>query len=228
MSRSVALLICLVGGLTMLVSPFLPMATGWANDVTDWFNILAAMAFVLGGGSLLKVQLMRLSARGPGWGYSAVTLLAFIVTLWVGLGKVGVVADPSAPTVAWSGKPDDEGSAFWWIYLYVMTPITSTLFAVLVLRRERGVPRVPREEPRGHAAAGHGVRDPARPHVRRRGAHGMAARLGERAAAGESGRHHHGCLQHRWQPRDHHRDRAGRRLDRHPPHARSRSQLPRG
>ena len=69
MSRSVALLICLVGGLTMLVSPFLPMATGWANDVTDWFNILAAMAFVLGGGSLLKVQLMRLSARGPGWGY---------------------------------------------------------------------------------------------------------------------------------------------------------------
>jgi hypothetical protein len=74
---------------------------------------------------------MRLSARGPGWGYSAVTLLAFVVTLWVGLGKVGVVADPSAPAVAWSGKPDDEGSAFWWIYLYVMTPITSTLFAVL-------------------------------------------------------------------------------------------------
>ena len=131
MSRSVALLICLIGGLTMLVSPFLPMATGWANDVTDWFNILAAMAFVLGGGSLLKVQLMRLSARGPGWGYSAVTLLAFVVTLWVGLGKVGVVADPSAPMVPWSGKPDDEGSAFWWIYLYVMTPITSTLFAVL-------------------------------------------------------------------------------------------------
>jgi len=131
MSRSIALLICLVGGLTMLVSPFLPMATGWANDVTDWFNILAAMAFVLGGGSLLKVQLMHLSARGPGWGYSAVTLVAFIVTLWVGLGKVGVVADPSAPAVAWSGKADDEGSAFWWIYLYVMTPITSTLFAVL-------------------------------------------------------------------------------------------------
>ncbi|MEY4183496.1 MAG: hypothetical protein RLZZ217_2122 [Planctomycetota bacterium] len=122
MSRSIALLICLLGGLTMLVSPFLPMATGWANEVTDWFNILAAMAFVLGGGSLLKVQLMRLSARGPGWGYSAVTLLAFIVTLWVGLGKVGVVADASAPA---------EGSAFWWIYLYVMTPITSTLFAVL-------------------------------------------------------------------------------------------------
>ena len=68
-----------------------------------WFNILAAAAFILGGGSLLKMHLKKLSDRQAGWGYSGITLAAFLITLAVGLLKVG--STPSgASGAATSGK----------------------------------------------------------------------------------------------------------------------------
>ncbi len=130
-TRVVPGLICFLGGVIMVVSAFVPRASGWGEEVTVWFNIMAAMAFVLGAANLLKVQLQKLSSREAGWGYAAVILLAFVATLWFGFLKVGVAPDPIAPTNAWTGKYDDEGSAFWFIYAYAMSPITSTLFAAL-------------------------------------------------------------------------------------------------
>ena len=44
---------------------------------------------MLGGGSLLKLHLRRISDRATGWGYSAVTLAAFLGTLYVGVAKTG-------------------------------------------------------------------------------------------------------------------------------------------
>jgi len=131
MSRSVAVLIASLAGITMVLSKFLVPLGDAEVKVADWFNVLAAIAFVLGGANLLKMNLLAISARGPGWGYSAVTLAAFLATIGVGVLKVGVPPAAAFPNVPFSGEKDVAGSALWWLYEYAMSPITGTLFAML-------------------------------------------------------------------------------------------------
>jgi hypothetical protein len=89
MKRTVPLLITAVVGVVLIASRFIPSAQSWGESAAIWFDILAAVAFVLGGGNLMKLQLRKISDRRPGWGYAGVTLVAFIVMLSSGLGKLG-------------------------------------------------------------------------------------------------------------------------------------------
>ncbi|MGH7129316.1 MAG: hypothetical protein ACREIV_12160, partial [Planctomycetaceae bacterium] len=89
MKRTVPLIITALGGFVLIASYFVPATQGWGEAVAVWFDILASIAFILGGGSLLKQHLKKISDRAAGWGYSAVTLIAFLVTLTVGLLKFG-------------------------------------------------------------------------------------------------------------------------------------------
>ena len=90
MKRTIPLLITTLSGFILIFAYFIPATESWGEIVSIWFDILAAIAFVLGGGNLVKVQLQKISDRKPGWGYAAVTLLAFATTLVVGLLKMGV------------------------------------------------------------------------------------------------------------------------------------------
>jgi hypothetical protein len=90
MKRFIPLLITALGGFVLIVAFFIPAWQESGEVVAVWFDILASIAFLLGGGNLLKVHLKSMSDRKPGWGYSGVTLLAFLATLFVGLFKIGV------------------------------------------------------------------------------------------------------------------------------------------
>ncbi len=131
MARLVPLILTAVSGFVLIVAFFIPHAQGWGERVAEWFNILAAIAFVLGGGSLVKIHLRKISDRQAGWGYSAITLAAFLITLGVGLLKIGVPPAESYPDMAWSGTYSSEGSAFWWLYEFAFKPLTATMFALL-------------------------------------------------------------------------------------------------
>lgn len=131
MKRTLPLLITGVTGFVLLVAYFLPPLESWGDVAVTWFNILAAVAFVLGGGNLIKLNLQRISARRPGWGYAAVTLAAFLVTIAVGLAKVGVPPNEAFPGKVWSGEYRAEGSALWWLFEYVVTPLNQAMFALL-------------------------------------------------------------------------------------------------
>jgi hypothetical protein len=74
MSRTVAALVASIAGLVMVLTAFVQPLGFLGSAVVDWFNVLAAIAFVLGGANLLKMNLMKISAREAGWGYSAVIL----------------------------------------------------------------------------------------------------------------------------------------------------------
>ncbi len=89
MKRTVPLLITAVVGIIFIVSFFTPAAEFLGELAAVWFDILAGIAFILGGGNLLKIHLKKISDRQRGWGYSVVTLVAFLATLGVGLAKVG-------------------------------------------------------------------------------------------------------------------------------------------
>jgi len=89
MKRTVPLIITAVVGFVFIVSFFTPAAEFLGELAAVWFDILAGIAFVLGGGNLLKMQLKKISDRKAGWGYSLVTVVAFLTMLTVGLFKFG-------------------------------------------------------------------------------------------------------------------------------------------
>jgi len=129
--RLLPLWIAAIAGFTVIASNFIPQAMGMGDLVTDMFNVLAAVAYVLGAASIAKVHLTKVSAKRPGWGYSIVTLGCFAVTIVVGLLKIGVPPAPLSPDLAFSGSYSEQGGAIWWIYEYMISPITATLFALL-------------------------------------------------------------------------------------------------
>ena len=131
MKRTIPLLITSVVGFTLIGAYFVPYTQNWGESVAIWFDVLAAIAFILGGGNLLRTHLKRISDRGRGWGYSAIVLVAFLATLFVGLGKIGVAPSPQFPDHSWSGQYRQTGSAFWFMFQYAFQPLTSTIFALL-------------------------------------------------------------------------------------------------
>jgi hypothetical protein len=131
MKRTIPLLITALGGFVLIASYFIPPAQSWGENVSIWFDILSSIAFVLGGANLLMSHLKSISDRKSGWGYSAVVLVSFLGTLFIGLGKIGVHPSPQFPNMAWTGYYREMGSGFWFIYQYGYTPLTATLFAML-------------------------------------------------------------------------------------------------
>jgi len=131
MKRNIPLLITALGGFILILAYFIPATQNWGEVAAIWFDILASIAFILGGGNLLKIHLKKISDRSIGWAYSAITLAAFVITLFVGLGKVGVNPNPQYPEYALSGHYRETGSPFWWLYEYAFKPLTATMFAML-------------------------------------------------------------------------------------------------
>ncbi len=131
MKRIIPMWIAIIGGFAMMLSSFFPLAESAGEMFADVFNVVAAIAFVLGAGSLAKQHLQKLSRRDAGWGYSIITLGSFLITLFIGILKIGMHPNPSFPQAAYSGSNDAEGTAWSWIYEYMITPLTSTMFALL-------------------------------------------------------------------------------------------------
>ncbi len=95
MKRTIPLLITAFGGIVLVVAFFIPAFESWGEVASIWFDILAAIAFILGGGNLFKVHLKTISDRKKGWGFSAVTLGVFLLMLFLGLFKFDSHPSPS-------------------------------------------------------------------------------------------------------------------------------------
>lgn len=132
MSKTAPVVIAGLVGFLMIVAYFSPPLMPWRNITQEWYTIVAAIAVFLGGVNLCIHHLKKVSDREAGWGFSAVTLVSLAVTVAVGLLKVGVVPDTIEHLDHhWSGQFQQEGSAFWWIFQYVFSPILSTMFGLL-------------------------------------------------------------------------------------------------
>ena len=131
LKRSIPLLIAAIVGFLLIATYFIPKTEQWGADAMEMFIILAAAAMVLGAGNLLLMNLSKISNRSEGWGYAAITLIAFFVVLYIGMFKIGAMPTPSAPDNAWTAPVIQEGAPFWWIYQYCLVPLTATMFAML-------------------------------------------------------------------------------------------------
>ena len=139
MKRTIPIIIASTAGFVLIVAYFIPYTQNWGEVASIWFDVLAAVAFVLGGGNLLKIHLVKVSTRVSGWGYSLIIVAAFTVTLVVGLLKLGVNPAELYPDRAWSGSYREIGKPFWWLYQYAFVPLTATMFIILLGRTFAGV-----------------------------------------------------------------------------------------
>ena len=132
MSKTVPVLIASLVGWLMIIAYFSPKLLSSRQTAEEWYTIVATIAMLFGGANLCLHHLKRISDREAGWGFSAVTLSAFFVTVVVGLLKLGVAPESvKLLNRPWSGQFQQEGSAFWWIYQYLFSPIVATMFAML-------------------------------------------------------------------------------------------------
>jgi hypothetical protein len=131
LQRTIPILILAASGALLIIAYFSPFTTSWGEVVVDWFNVLAAVAYVLGAGNLLAVNLEKVSARRAGWAYALLTLLSFGAMLAFGLFKIGAVPNADNPNVHFAGSYESTQSAFGWVYEYILSPLTATMFALL-------------------------------------------------------------------------------------------------
>ncbi len=131
MKRTIPLFLTAIGGFVLIIAYYIPHTQGWGEVAAIWFDILAAIAFLLGGGNLMKIHLKKISDHKAGWAYSVITIIAFLATLTAGLGKVFSPPSMQYPDMAWSGSYREIGSAFWWLFEYAFKPLTATMFSML-------------------------------------------------------------------------------------------------
>lgn len=131
MKKTIPLFLTGLAGTLVAVAYFSPRLVALRTSFLEWFEILAAFAFVLGGANLFSHHYRVIAKREAGWAYSAIILTSFVVTLGVGLLKVGVLPAAQHPELVWSGKFDESGSALGWIYEFVLGPLNATIFSLL-------------------------------------------------------------------------------------------------
>ena len=123
------LIVTLVGSITLF---------GWfidqpnikefvSDDATQWFDILASFAIILGALNLIKLQVQKVLYQKPGWIYSVVAISGFIFAIIAGFFVKGV--DDSV--AQWGAHVTTEGTLFKWMFDYMFTPMSATMFSLL-------------------------------------------------------------------------------------------------
>ncbi|MEW5923171.1 MAG: hypothetical protein AB1746_04215 [Candidatus Zixiibacteriota bacterium] len=124
MKKQIPLAITFVVGTVLVLSVFFPPIETLGEDFSLFFDIIAVFAFFLGGGNLIRVHTDKIFRKRTDWRFSIVTVVAFLVMLAAGLGKLfnpgGITADVAAP-----------GSMFQMMYDWIFNPLGATMYALL-------------------------------------------------------------------------------------------------
>jgi hypothetical protein len=119
MRSTLPLIISFVVGLLMVGEFFIPH---WryhllTENLLEWGVILSAGAFFLGLINLIQVNLPKILERQKDWPYKVVMMVGLIATLIAGF----------------AGGKDriNDGYAYRWLFDFVMTPLSATMFALL-------------------------------------------------------------------------------------------------
>ncbi len=116
MKKLIPQIICLVIGIVMIIQFFIPNRASLAFNsvILQWVIVLTAFAMVLAIGNLIVFHGNKIRKKREGWFYSIVTLSSMTAMAIIGL-FWGVEAN----------------SLFQKVYLNILAPLGSTMFALL-------------------------------------------------------------------------------------------------
>ncbi|MCM2271521.1 MAG: hypothetical protein NDJ18_03065 [candidate division Zixibacteria bacterium] len=119
MRREIPVLITGIAGVVFVVQYFIPHFpfNRLSNWFSDWFSIIAACAIWLGALNLIKISIEKIAYRRHDWGYSIIVVACFLLMVVFGF---------------WAGRDSREpGMPFTWMYDFVYSPLSATMFAIL-------------------------------------------------------------------------------------------------
>jgi hypothetical protein len=98
-------------------------AANLKTEITVWAKIIGGVTMFMGAYSLLRHHYVKMKRRQSGWGYSGLLGVFFAITLAAALYNSG-----QGPLVNRQGNADD---ALQWLYNWICTPASATIFATL-------------------------------------------------------------------------------------------------
>lgn len=125
MKRQVPLLITFLSGLLLVVQYYVVPLNFIGKLMSGWFQAITAFAYVLAALSLFMVNGKRIRDRHPGWIYNLVLLLSLAGTLYIGL--ICHFIGRGYP----GNQPIAEGTAWSWMFEYIFTPLSATMYSLL-------------------------------------------------------------------------------------------------
>lgn len=116
MKQKFPLFVCFLMGILMVVQYFIPhpISINFNSVINKWVVILSAFALILGIGNLIVHHIKIIEGKKTNWQYSIVTLFSMAGMAFIGL-IFGI----------------DPHSLYQKIFLNVLTPLGSTMFALL-------------------------------------------------------------------------------------------------
>ena len=123
------LIVAIIGSITLfgwfIDEPHVKEFVG--DDATQWYDILASFAIILGALNLIKLQIQKVLYQKPGWGYSLIAVFGFLFSITAGFFIKGV--DDSV--TEWGAHVTSDGTLFKWMFDYVFSPMSATMFSLL-------------------------------------------------------------------------------------------------
>lgn len=115
--RTLPVLITFVFGIALVLQYYVPLpaSENFLQEISVWNQIIAGFAIILGVGSLLSTHYLKIKHQESGWGYSGVLFVSMFVMFGSGLWAEGKA----------------EGTAFGWLYDYVLVALQGTVFSLL-------------------------------------------------------------------------------------------------
>jgi hypothetical protein len=113
MRREIPMMITTIVGIVMIVVFFVPLLEEWRQIFFNWFQVIAGFALVLGGASLLLVNLRKISRQVSG---------------------MGLQRRPDSRTIHNGNTGNSQGldsTAFRWMFINIYTPLSATMFSLL-------------------------------------------------------------------------------------------------
>ena len=122
------------------------------DDATQFFDIIAAFAVFLGALNLLKLQFIKGLKQQSGWIYSAIAIASFFFAFIIGFfirgayfvgedvyfsqkaAEAAILGSGSSEVVVpvdWGAHVQTDGSLFQWMFKYIFSPLSATMFALL-------------------------------------------------------------------------------------------------
>ena len=123
--RQLPIIIAFVMGILMWARYYIPTAGSESlqDDFTKWARIIVGFASLLGILSLLHHHWNKIKLKKAGFGYSWITIGAFLVMAGVGLFPI--------PIPGFAEVQNQSASFHKWLYDYMFVPMQATMFSIL-------------------------------------------------------------------------------------------------